>query len=245
MIRLTGVTKRYGRTVALRNVSFAVGQGEVVGFIGPNGAGKTTALRIISGFIDADSGSVSVAGCDVATQRVEARGKLGYLPESVPLHQEMRVDEYLRFRARIKGVARGEIGSRIDAVCEQATLDDKRRHIIGRLSKGYRQRVGIADALIARPPILVLDEPTAGLDPVQVRSFRALVESLAADHTLLISSHALAELEALTSRFIVLIDGDKVADAPPATLRQDLGLPATSALDDVFVELARQREDDA
>jgi ABC-2 type transport system ATP-binding protein len=243
MIRLKGVTKRFGRTVALRDVSFEVGRGEVVGFVGPNGAGKTTALRIISGYIDADRGTVTVAGRDVPTQRREARRNLGYMPESVPLHREMRVAEYLRFRARIKGVARADVRARVDAVCGQAQIEDKRREIIGRLSKGYRQRVGIADALVAEPPILILDEPTAGLDPVQVRSFRKLVKALARDHTVLISSHALAELEAVTSRIVALIDGEKVADAAPAELREELELNADTALDDVFVELARRREE--
>lgn len=245
MIRLKAVTKRFGRTVALRDVSFTIAEGEVVGFVGPNGAGKTTALRIISGYLDADSGSVEVAGCDVETQRLAARRRLGYMPESVPLHREMRVDEYLRFRARIKGVPRREVSARVDAVCDQAELDEERRRIIGQLSKGYRQRVGIADALVAAPPILLLDEPTAGLDPVQVRSFRALVKSLAADHTLLISSHALAELEAITTRIVALMDGEKVADAEPAELRAQLELDAGTSLDDVFVELARRRREDS
>ncbi len=224
----------------LRGVSFAVGGNEVVGFVGPNGAGKTTTLRILCGFLCPDEGEVAIDGCDVVGARSAALRKIGYLPESTPLYPEMRVEEYLAFRGRLKGVGRRELPQRIAEICERVALGDRRRQRIAQLSKGYRQRVGLADALIARPPVLLLDEPTSGLDPVQVRELRALFSDLAAEHTLLLSTHALTEVEAVCSRAIVLVAGRVVGDAAPAQLRQLAGLPVDSSFEDVFVELARR-----
>ncbi len=238
MIRVERVGKYFGASRVLRDVSFSVGRGEVIGFVGPNGAGKTTMLRIITGFLDCDTGRVRVDGLDVAAERSAACARIGYLPESVPLYDDMRVEEYLRFRARAKAVRRSEVARCVGGAIAQAGIDDHRRRLIGRLSKGYRQRVGIADALVARPPILVLDEPTAGLDPVQVRGFRALLGELSQDHTILLSSHVLAEVGAVASRLVVLARGRVVASGSEGELRQRAGLPEGATLEDVFVALA-------
>lgn len=237
MIRVEGLAKRFGSTVALRDVSFRVARGEVVGFVGPNGAGKTTTLRIITGFIDPDAGRAIVDGIDVAREGARARQRIGYLPESAPLYRDMRVAEYLLFRARLKGQSRREAATRVDAVVEQVGIADHRRRLIGRLSKGYRQRVGLADALVARPPILILDEPTAGLDPIQVREFRRLLIELAEQLTVLLSSHILTEIEAVASRVVVLSQGDIVGAGRVQELRHDAGVPADASLEDVFVAL--------
>ena len=233
MIRVEGLCKRFGRTVAIDGVNLAVGRGEVVGFVGPNGAGKTTTLRIVTGFVAADAGRVWVDDIDVARERSRACARIGYLPETAPVHPEMRVDSFLRFRARIKGVARSEVNDRVDAAMARAHVDDRRRSVIGTLSKGYRQRVGLADALVASPPVLILDEPTAGLDPVQVREVRELLTELAGDHTVLLSSHQLREVEAVAARVVVLVGGKVVAEGAPADIAGD------SSLEDVFLELAR------
>jgi ABC-2 type transport system ATP-binding protein len=240
VIRVDQITKQLGGTEVLAGVSFEVDAKEVVGFVGPNGAGKTTTLRILAGFLCPDAGSVAIDGCDVVARRQAALHRIGYLPEATPLHPEMRVDEYLAFRGRLKGVGRRELAARIGEICERVALTDRRRQRIGQLSKGYRQRVGLADALIARPPVLLLDEPTSGLDPVQVRELRALFGELAADHTLLLSTHALAEVEAVCSRAIVLVGGRVVGDAPPAKLRERAGFSGDRSFEDVFVELARR-----
>ncbi len=216
------VSKTFGGVVALDRVSFSVKRGEVVGFLGPNGAGKTTTLRIIAGFLAADAGRVLVDGRDVATDGLAVRARLGYLPESCPLHGEMRVEEYLAYRARLKGVPRGEIAARVDGALAMARVGDVRRRLCGHLSKGYRQRVGLADALVGRPPILVLDEPTAGLDPNQIREVRDLIRSLAADHTVLLSSHILPEVEAVATRVVILVAGKIVAEDRPEALRARL-----------------------
>ncbi len=231
------LAKRYGRTDALRGVSFTVEAGEVVGFVGPNGAGKSTALRILTGFLDPDAGTAEIAGCDIVGRRKEAQTRIGYMPESVPLYLDMRVHEYLGFRARLKGVTRQAVGARLDAALALCGLEDHRRRFIGQLSRGYRQRVGLADALIADPPILILDEPTAGLDPVQTRAFRALLGQLGADRSVLVSSHDLGDIEAVADRIVVLAGGQVVGNGTLDELRAGLGLPAESSLEDVFVAL--------
>jgi ABC-2 type transport system ATP-binding protein len=235
------LVKRYGRTDALRGASFAVEAGEVVGFVGPNGAGKSTALRILTGFLDPDAGTVEIAGCDVVRQRKQAQARVGYMPESVPLYLDMRVHEYLGFRARLKGVGRRAVGARLDAALALCGLEAERRRFIGQLSRGYRQRVGLADALIADPPILILDEPTAGLDPVQTRAFRALLGQLGADRSVLVSSHDLGDIEAVADRVVVLAGGRVAGDGTLAELRARAGLPAGSSLEDVFVALMSPR----
>jgi ABC-2 type transport system ATP-binding protein len=211
VIEVDGLTKDYGTVVAVRDVTFSVGRGEVVGFLGPNGAGKSTTLRILAGFLGATSGRVRIAGFDISESSLEARASLGYMPEAAPLYPELRVREYLEFRARLKRVARGKRKSQVERALERARLTDVSETTIGHLSKGYKQRVGLADALVADPPLLILDEPTAGLDPNQVREVRALIAELAAEHTVLLSTHILSEVEATCQRALVIDRGRLVA----------------------------------
>jgi ABC-2 type transport system ATP-binding protein len=218
VIEVAGLTKDYGSVVAVRDVSFSVGRGEVVGFLGPNGAGKSTTLRILAGFIGASAGSVRINGHDIAEASQAARATLGYMPEAAPLYPELRVREYLVFRARLKRVPGKERGRFVERALERANLRDVAETTIGHLSKGYRQRVGLADALVADPPLLILDEPTAGLDPNQVREVRALIKELASDHTVLLSTHILSEVEATCQRALVIDRGRLVAQGTLADL---------------------------
>ena len=211
IIEVEGLTKDYGSVVAVRDVSFSVGRGEVVGFLGPNGAGKSTTLRILAGFLGATSGKVRVGGYDIAQESRSARAALGYMPEAAPLYPELRVREYLEFRARLKRVARSKRRTSVERAIERANLKEVADTTIGHLSKGYRQRVGLADALVADPPLLILDEPTAGLDPNQVREVRTLIKELAQDHTVLLSTHILSEVEATCQRALVIDRGRLVA----------------------------------
>jgi ABC-2 type transport system ATP-binding protein len=216
MISVQKLVKRYGSgsgsRVAVDDLSFDVDKGEVVGFLGPNGAGKSTTLRILSGFLGMTSGKVTVAGHDIREQSFEARQKIGYMPEAVPLYPEMRVAEYLAFRAELKRVARRDRAAFVDDAMTKANVDDVANVLIGSLSKGYRQRVGLADALVARPPLLVLDEPTAGLDPNQIREVRDVIRDLGKEHTVLLSTHILSEVEASCSRVVVIAKGKLVAE---------------------------------
>jgi ABC-2 type transport system ATP-binding protein len=212
MIHVEHLTKYYGDYPAVQDVSFDVAAGQIVGFLGPNGAGKTTTMRILTGYLTATSGRATVAGRDVFWDPVEARRCIGYLPESCPLYPEMRVVEYLRFRAGIKGVGGRRRRQRIDYVVERCWLTEVRRQLIGTLSKGYRQRVGLADALLASPPVLILDEPTVGLDPTQIRSTRSLIRELGQEHTVLLSTHILPEVE-MTCDHVILIHRGRVAAA--------------------------------
>lgn len=218
MIEVQGLTKDYGTVIAVREVSFSVGRGEVVGFLGPNGAGKSTTLRILAGFLGATSGKVTIGGFDIAEQSLEARAQLGYMPEAAPLYPELRVREYLEFRARLKRVPRAKRRQNVERALERAHVADVSETTIGHLSKGYRQRVGLADALVADPPLLILDEPTAGLDPNQVREVRALIQELSADHTVLLSTHILSEVEATCQRALVIDRGRLVAQGTLAEL---------------------------
>jgi ABC-2 type transport system ATP-binding protein len=204
MIQVENLTKYFGPVMAIRNVNFEVDRGEVVGFLGPNGAGKTTTMRILTTYLPATSGIARVANHDVMTQSMEVRRHIGYLPESVPLYPEMRLEEYLAFRARLKGVQRKERAARIDFCLERCRIREVRRRLIGTLSKGYRQRVGLADAMVHDPPILILDEPTAGLDPLQIRETLALIKELGEQHTILLSTHILSEVEAICQRVIII-----------------------------------------
>ena len=211
MISVSHLVKRYGAHVAVNDVSFEVDKGDVVGFLGPNGAGKSTTLRILAGFLGPSEGSVRVAGHDVVSESFEARKSVGYMPETAPLYPEMRVVEYLTFRAELKGVLRRQRISWVGQAMEQARVTDVANNLIGTLSKGYRQRVGLADALVARPAILILDEPTAGMDPNQIREVRSVVKELGKNHTVLLSTHILSEVEATCSRVIVIAKGKLVA----------------------------------
>jgi ABC-2 type transport system ATP-binding protein len=210
MIHVSQLTKFYGDYPAIQDVSFDVPAGQVVGFLGPNGAGKTTTMRILAGYLNATSGQATIDGRDVFWDPVEVRRRIGYLPENCPLYPEMRVHEYLHFRAGIKGLHGGPRRQRIDYVLGRCWLTDVRRQLIGTLSKGYRQRVGLADALLANPPVLILDEPTAGLDPTQIRSTRTLIRELGQEHTILLSTHILPEVEMTCDR-VILIHRGRVA----------------------------------
>ncbi len=211
MIEVQNLTKRYGQHVALDGVSFSVGRGEVVGFLGPNGAGKSTTMRILTTFIAATSGTVRVGGDCVFEQPMRVRKRLGYMPENNPLPLDLRVTDYLKFRAQLKRLANGDSANRIAGVMEQCGVADVAGRFIGQLSRGYRQRVGMADALLGKPELIVLDEPTAGLDPNQVRSVRKLVRDLAGGHTVLISSHILSEIEMTCDRVVILHEGRLLA----------------------------------
>ena len=211
VISVQHLVKRYGSKVAVDDLSFEVDKGEIVGFLGPNGAGKSTTLRIIAGFLGATSGTVRVAGHDIDKESFQAREKLGYMPEAVPLYPEMRVAEYLRFRAELKRVSSSQRQTAIWDAMGKANVRDVANVLIGHLSKGYRQRVGLADALVSQPPLLVLDEPTAGLDPNQIREVREVIRDLRKDHTVLLSTHILSEVEASCTRVVVIARGKLVA----------------------------------
>jgi ABC-2 type transport system ATP-binding protein len=215
MIEVTDLTKRYAGRTAVAGISFTVARGEIVGLLGPNGAGKSTTMRILSGFMPATSGTARVAGFDVFHQSNEARRRIGYMPENNPLHPEMRVREYLKFRARLKGLGWRRSRERVATVMEQCGLTDVSHRIIGQLSKGYKQRVGLADALVHEPELIILDEPTIGLDPHQIRAVRQLIKSLAQKHTVLISTHILPEVEMMCGRVLIMLDGKiRAADTP-------------------------------
>lgn len=221
-IEVVNLTKRYQATAALSDISFEVEPGEIMGFLGPNGAGKTTTLRILTGIIAPTEGSVRIDGLDVAEHSLEIRRRIGYLPEHVALYPELRVGEYLAYRASIKGIARADKRSRINAVLEQCDLGDVNRKLLGRLSKGYRQRVALADCLLAKPKILILDEPTVGLDPHQIRQTRELITRLGRSATILLSTHILPEVEMLCHRVTIINKGKIVAVDTPGRLRQRL-----------------------
>src|SRR5215831_1734567 len=204
MIQVHNLSKYFGPVQAVDRITFEVDKGEIVGFLGPNGAGKTTTMRILTSYLPATSGIAKVAGFDVMTQSMDVRSNIGYLPESVPLYPEMRVEEYLSYRAKLKSVPRKTRQQRIDFCLERCRIREVRRRLIGTLSKGYRQRVGLADALVHDPPILILDEPTTGLDPLQIRETLNLIRELGDQHTILLSTHILSEVEAVCRRVIII-----------------------------------------
>ena len=218
MIEVQHLTKRYGRVTAVDDVSFRVEPGEILGFLGPNGAGKTTTMRILTGYMPATEGRATVAGYDVFTHPIEAKRRTGYLPETPPLYPDMTVREYLDFVARIKGVPAGERKSRVDAVMKRTHVDDMAARACGKLSKGYRQRVGLAQAIIHNPEVLILDEPTAGLDPKQRNETRQLIKDLAGDHTIVLSTHILPEVSATCQRVVIIAKGRVVAVDTPDNL---------------------------
>jgi len=220
MIQVSNLTKRYAGRTAVDDISFTVARGEIVGLLGPNGAGKSTTLRVLSGFLPATSGTVRVAGFDVFHDSDEVRRRIGYMPENNPLYPEMRVREYLKFRARLKGLGWRRSRERVTTVMEQCGLTDVGRRVIGQLSKGYKQRVGLADALVHDPELIILDEPTIGLDPHQIRSVRALIKSLAGKHTVLISTHILPEVEMMCDRVLIMFDGRVLASDTPENLQR-------------------------
>jgi ABC-2 type transport system ATP-binding protein len=211
MIKVTDLTKRYARTTAVDQISFEVTKGQIVGFLGPNGAGKTTTMRMLTCFMPPTSGSATVAGFDVLEQPLEVKKRIGYLPETPPLYPEMETAEYLKFVGKLKGLSGSELNQRIDYVCERCSIADVRNKQLGKLSKGYRQRVGLAQAIIHNPDVLILDEPTAGLDPKQINETRDLIKSLAGSHTIILSTHILPEVEQTCEQVIIINKGKLVA----------------------------------
>lgn len=218
MIEVEHLTKSYGKGNAVNDISFKVEKGEILGFLGPNGAGKTTTMRIITGYLPATSGTVRVAGFDVAEQSLEVRKRIGYLPEAPPLYPEMTVRSYLEFVARIKGVASKEVGPRVEAAMEMTNVADRRDELIKRLSRGYKQRVGIAQAIVHNPDVVILDEPTVGLDPNQIIEVRHLIKRLAGEHTIILSTHILPEVEVTCDRVVIINKGRIAAVDTPENL---------------------------
>src|SRR5512143_1184215 len=211
MIKVEGLTKRYARNVAVNDISFEVEKGQIVGFLGPNGAGKTTTMRVLTCFLPPTQGKVEVAGFDVLENPLEVKKRIGYLPETPPVYPEMEVGEYLTYVGRLKGIASADVSRRVDEVAEKCAVADVRTKLIGKLSKGYRQRVGLAQAIIHNPDVLVLDEPTSGLDPKQIIETRQLIKNLAGDHTIILSTHILPEVEQTCQDVIIIAKGRLVA----------------------------------
>lgn len=224
IIEVVDLVKQYPGRTALDRLNFVVGRGEVVGFLGPNGAGKSTTMRILSGFLPATRGTARVAGYDVFHEAEEVRRRIGYMPENNPLHLDMRVREYLKFRARLKGLGWRRRRERVGAVLTQCGLTDVQNRIIGQLSKGFRQRVGLADALVHEPDLIILDEPTIGLDPHQIRAVRALIKELGRKHTVFLSTHILSEVEMTCSRVIIIHQGRILAADTTDNLERQLAL---------------------
>jgi ABC-2 type transport system ATP-binding protein len=222
MIKVEGLTKRYARTVAVDNISFEVEKGQIVGFLGPNGAGKTTTMRVLTCFLPPTSGTANVAGFDVLENPMEVKKRIGYLPETPPVYPEMEVNEYLRFTGRLKGISSADIAKKVDEVVGRCALGEVRTRLIGKLSKGYRQRVGLAQAIIHNPDVLILDEPTSGLDPKQIIEIRELLKHLSGDHTIILSTHILSEVEQSCERVIIISQGKLVAIDSVANLTNRL-----------------------
>ncbi len=234
MIQVDHLVKRYGEVEAVRDISFAVQKGEIVGFLGPNGAGKSTTMRMLTGYLPLTSGSVRIAGHDVQREPREVKKRIGYMPEVPPLYLDMTVGSFLLFVARIKGVPARERRARVEQVMHQCSIADMEKRSIGKLSKGYRQRVGLAQALINDPDVLILDEPTAGLDPQQIIEIRNLVKSLAGNHTIILSTHILPEVAMTCDRAVIINRGRIVADETIAALA------AGRSLEEVFIQLTMQ-----
>jgi len=224
MIEVRNLTKRFGEIVAIRDISFTAATGQILGFLGPNGAGKTTTMRIITGFMPASSGTVKVAGYDIFEDSYEVRKRIGYLPESPPLYFDMNVLTYLRFVGRIKGIAKAELSDHVDRALAQCGLVEVAGRLVGHLSKGFRQRVGLAQALIHNPSVLVLDEPTIGLDPRQIIEIRTLIRELAGERTVILSTHILPEVAQLCEKVVIIDDGQIVVEDALANLTREMSL---------------------
>jgi ABC-2 type transport system ATP-binding protein len=220
MITVNGLTKKYARTTAVDQISFEVPRGQIVGFLGPNGAGKTTTMRMLTCFLTPTGGTATVAGFDILEQPLEVKKRIGYLPETPPVYQEMRIAEYLSFVGQLKGLSGSDLRARVDYASERCAIADVREKIIGKLSKGYRQRVGLAQAIIHNPDVLILDEPTAGLDPKQINETRDLIKSLAGDHTIILSTHILPEVSQTCEKVIIINKGKIVATDSVSNLQQ-------------------------
>ena len=240
MIEVEHLTKRYGTVTAVDDVTFRVNKGEILGFLGPNGAGKTTTMRVLTGYMPATDGRAAVAGYDVFDHPIEAKRRTGYLPETPPLYPDMTVREYLHFVGKIKGVAPKDRAARVDQVMARTWVADMANRACGKLSKGYRQRVGLAQALIHNPEVLILDEPTAGLDPKQINETRRLIKALAGDHTIILSTHILTEVEQTCQRVVIINKGRVVAEDTPENLTRRLRGSAT-----MFVQVDGDRAAEA
>ena len=238
MITVTELTKRYARTVAVDSISFQVQKGQIVGFLGPNGAGKTTTMRMLTCFLPPSAGTAIVAGFDILEQPLEVKKRIGYLPETPPLYPEMETGEYLSFVGSLKGLSGAELGKRVNYVCERCSINDVKKKLLGKLSKGYRQRVGLAQAIIHNPDVLILDEPTAGLDPKQINETRELIKSLAGDHTIILSTHILPEVEQTCEQVVIINKGKLVATDSVHNLQN-----RARGAETVLVELAARNGD--
>ena len=222
MIEIKEVTKYYGLKKAVDNISFSVDKGEILGFLGPNAAGKTTTMRVITGYLPATSGTASVDGFDVFENQIEVKKRIGYLPENPPLYTEMTVLAYLKFVAKIKRIAGKEVKEKVDRVLDICSIADVSHRVIGKLSKGYKQRVGLAQALIHEPEVLIMDEPTSGLDPIQINEVRELIKDIAQDNTVILSTHILPEASKMCHRIIIINEGKIIASDTPDNLRKRL-----------------------
>ena len=238
MISVKELTKRYARNTAVDDISFEVEKGQIVGFLGPNGAGKTTTMRMLTCFLPPTSGTATVAGFDVLEQPLEVKKRIGYLPETPPLYPEMRTVEYLAFVGKLKGLSGSELRQRIDSVCERCAITDVKSKLLGKLSKGYRQRVGLAQAIIHNPEVLILDEPTAGLDPKQINETRELIRSLAGNHTIILSTHILPEVEQTCEKVIIINKGKLVATDSVSNLQS-----RARGVESILVEVAGRNGD--
>ncbi len=239
MIEVRNLTKRYGDLVAVRNVTFTAATGQILGFLGPNGAGKTTTMRIITGFMPASAGTVKVAGYDIFDDSFEARKRIGYLPENPPLYHDMTVVGYLRFAAKIRGVGKAELGDCVDRVLHSCGLVEVATRVIGHLSKGFRQRVGLAQSLVHNPSVVVLDEPTIGLDPRQIIDIRTLIKELAVDRTVILSTHILPEVQQLCEKVVIINRGRIAVEDTIANLTAD------KTLEQVFLNYIIKDEEEA
>jgi ABC-2 type transport system ATP-binding protein len=224
MIEVRNLTKRYGELLAIRDISFTAATGEILGFLGPNGAGKTTTMRIITGFLPATAGTVKVAGFDIFDDSYEVRKRIGYLPENPPLYDDMTVISYLRFVGRIRGIAAAELSDAVDRVLHTCGLTEVTDRVVGHLSKGFRQRLGLAQALIHNPSVLVLDEPTIGLDPRQIIDIRTLIKELAGQRTVILSTHILPEVQQLCEKVVIINEGEIAVEDILAKLTQSMSL---------------------
>jgi ABC-2 type transport system ATP-binding protein len=245
MIEVRNLTKRYGEFVAVRDISFTASPGQILGFLGPNGAGKTTTMRIITGFMPATSGTVKVAGYDIFDDSYEVRKRIGYLPENPPLYSDMTVTGYLRFVGRIRGISRAELNDSVDRVLRKCGLTEVTTRVIGHLSKGFRQRVGLAQALVHNPNVLVLDEPTIGLDPRQIIEIRTLIRELSAERTVILSTHILPEVSQLCQKVVIINAGRIVVEDTLANLTQEMSLEQVFlryVADEPAVERAESQE---
>ena len=237
MIEVTDLSKRYRERVAVEDLTFTVPEGEILGFLGPNGAGKSTTMKILTGYLPASSGTVKVAGFDVFEEPYEVKRRIGYLPETPPLYPEMTVRGYLKFVASIKGVRRGQMAAELERVAHATGVADVMDRLIQNLSKGYRQRVGVAQALLADPPVLILDEPTEGLDPNQRADVRQLIKGLSGKHTVILSTHLLSEVTMTCERVLILNQGRMVAFDEIKNLAHALGQGDQTSLEDIFLKL--------